>query len=104
MAGQQTTKDRQWEIDEPFFVDAQDGEDLALALAEAEVILRRIGGAIQIVARREEVAPEMFATTGYMFAWRSYAPARRQRKPEPVPDAPVTDEPVEDQQVEPAAA
>jgi hypothetical protein len=71
-----TTNDRQWVVDaDPFAVE---DEDLMHAIAEAAVVLRRVGGAILIVADRVQVAPEMYETERLIFKWSSYAPAKRQ--------------------------
>lgn len=83
-----TPNDRNWVIDgDPFAVS---DEELQYALAEATVILSRVGGTIAVVADREEIAPGMYQTVRYVFKWSSYAPAKRQ---EPVPE-PVVEEPV----------
>lgn len=82
-------KPRSWVIDgDPFLVD--DDETLAASVHEALTILSRIGGAITILANREQVAPEHWHTTSYVFRWNSFAPARRLEpvsEPEPVDDA-----------------
>lgn len=82
------SSDRNWQIDaDPFMVD---DEEIGEALFEAVRILTRIGGAVIVAANREEVAPDLYATTGLLFKWTSYAPAKRLPKDEPV------DEPAED--------
>ena len=89
MAQTQPTKDRTWQIDgDPF--DVEDLDSLHAAIQEAAQILGRIGGAVIIVADREEIAPDMWATTRYLFRWSSYAPGKRkvdeQRPVEVVPE------------------
>lgn len=78
-----TPKDRIWTIDEDPLV-ADDQSELSYALAEAAAILRRVGGAITILPDREEIAPEIYQTTRYIFKWSSYAPAKRAEVPEAV--------------------
>lgn len=86
-----TTQDRQWIVDgDPFLVD--DEETLGQALMEAVTVLTRIGGGLVIAAQREEVAPDMWQTTGFVFRWSSYSPGIRRRQdeeqqvPEQVPE------------------
>ena len=77
------TQDRNWQVDgDPFLVN--DEETLFQTLQEAVTILTRIGGAVLIVAQREEVAPDMWHTTGFGLRWESYAPGRRVKPAEPV--------------------
>lgn len=87
-----SSQPRQWTIDaDPFFVD--DEEELAHALGEAVTILTRIGGALMIVAQREEVAPDLWQTTGFAFKWSSYAPGKRASKqPEVEPSGSADDD------------
>lgn len=78
---------RNWQLDaDPFAV--EELEDLHAAIVEATQILGRIGGAIVIVADREQVADEMYVTNRYIFRWSSYAPATKKQEPvvEAVPD------------------
>lgn len=95
VAPNQATRDRVWQVDsDPF--DIEDADNLRAALDEAALVLSRIGGAVIVVADREEVAPDMWATTRFVFRWSSYSPGRRKGgerqmdiAPEPVtePDA-----------------
>lgn len=82
-------KPRSWVIDgDPFLVD--DDETLAAALGDVITILSRIGGAVTILANREQVSAEHYHTTSFVFRWNSFAPARRLEpvsEPEPVDDA-----------------
>jgi hypothetical protein len=82
-------KPRSWIIDgDPFVVD--DDATLEHALGEVITILSRIGGAVTILANREQIAPEHWHTTSYVLRWNSFAPARRLEpvsEPEPVDDA-----------------
>lgn len=79
------TQDRNWQVDgDPFLVN--DEEAVVQTINEAMLILTRIGGAVIIVAQREEVAPDMWQTTGYAVRWSSYAPGARLKT--------VDDEPV----------
>lgn len=81
-----SSKPRNWIVDgDPFVVD--DEEELFGALSEATTILTRIGGAVIIVAQREEVAPDMWHTSGFAFKWASYAPGKRAEVKEPEPVA-----------------
>lgn len=85
-----TSAPRNWQLDaDPFAV--EEIEDLHAAIVEATQILSRIGGAIVIVADREQVADEMYVTSRYLFRWNSYAPAKRaepqvQVVPDPEPE------------------
>lgn len=77
-------KPRNWTIDaDPFLV--ENDEEVAQAFLEAMVILNRIGGAVVIAADREQISPDHWQTTGFMFRWTSFAPAKR-IDPEDVPE------------------
>lgn len=79
--------DRSWQIDgDPFLTTP---EELEEEIHSAAVVLSRVGGVVLIAAQREEVAPQHYVTTGYVFTWRSYAPARRM---EPVETEAVPEE------------
>lgn len=71
-----TPQPRNWTIDaHPFLV--ENDEEAVQAFVEASVILKRIGGAIVIAADREQISPDHWQTTGYLFRWTSFAPAKR---------------------------
>jgi hypothetical protein len=66
-------------------------DDLARALYEATVVLRRIGGVVSFAPVRVELAPEIFVTTEYAMRWNSYSPPVREVAP---PEAEEVVEPV----------
>lgn len=74
-----------------------DEEQIAQAIAEATLIVDRLGGVVKIAAHREEIPEEhygisgIFATRGLMVRWESYAPAARASQPNGQP----AEEPVE---------
>jgi hypothetical protein len=91
----QQPQDRRWEVDlltdefgEPLH--RQFDEDVQQAMAEAAVILLRLGGAIQsYVIRAEDLQSGMWFPTKAVFKWQSFVPGIRA----PRPAAPPAPEP-----------
>lgn len=81
-----STQPRQWTVDaDHFVVDFSDEDELWAALMETRSILGRIGGSMIIAANREQIGPDLWETTGFVFKWSSFMPGQRQ-KPEPDPE------------------
>lgn len=80
--------------DEP--LQAAGRSELESLMLDAAAVLERIGGVFTIVAKRQEIAPDMFVPVGYVAKWESYAPAQRapqQAQPAPAVEA---DQPQDD--------
>lgn len=71
-----------------------DRDEAARAFLEAEVIMQRLGGSMQIAPIRTEVSDNRWITRGYAFRHVPYVPAERQR-PEPHEEESVDGELVE---------
>jgi hypothetical protein len=70
-------------MDRTWIVDAE-VESVEQELADCGAILRRIGGAVSVVAHRVERDDGTFEPVAFLFRWDSFAPAERKPKPEPV--------------------
>ena len=81
-------KGRTWVIEADPTTGIVDEDQVAQAIAEAALIVDRLGGVVQIAAHREEIPEEfygiagMFATRGLMVKWESYAPAAKRPRTE----------------------
>lgn len=105
--GNQPPKPRTWVIEagpEGYLSE----EEIARVIGEASVVVDRVGGVVQIAARREELPKEIYgvegiyATTGLVCRWESYAPAARREEP-PAPAPPPEPAPPVEREPEPAA-
>lgn len=101
--------------------DAEDYDAVRDALDEAVVLLRRVGGAVQIAtgegvlivgAARQQVdavqlqAPEvdLYATSAFVFRWEPFMPSARRVEAVPEPEPEQVEEPEAEPDEEPAAA
>lgn len=59
-----------------------DEQDMVQKLADLWPVLRDIGGVAMVAAARQEIAPNVYVTTGLRVRHESYAPAARQEQPQ----------------------
>lgn len=77
-----STQPREWTINgDPLIVGLEDQEELMQALVEATTILTRIGGSVIVAAHREQIAPDIWQTNGFLFKWSSFFPGKRMDPP-----------------------
>lgn len=82
---------RQWVI-EADDTGELDENEIALALAEAALIVRRVGGVVMVQSLRRQLDPELYGDNFYVTGalavrWESYSPAveKHQEAAEPTP-------------------
>jgi hypothetical protein len=66
-------------------LESHDREEVRQWLLDMEGALHQLGGTLTIGAAREQIAPNVYVTTGMLGRYESYSPARA-REPEPEPE------------------
>jgi hypothetical protein len=62
---------------------SHDRDEVRTCLLDLEGAVFQLGGIVQMTAIREQVAPEVWATTGVLVAYESFAPPRDPRETVP---------------------
>jgi hypothetical protein len=76
-------------------LEPHDREEVRQWLLDMEGALHQLGGTLTIGSVREQIAPNVYVTTGMLGSYDSFSPARAREEEEPVKESEPEPEPVE---------